>query len=483
MSTSLLRRLNSGLDDATDIAEKVRTGRRSAADVLARARAEAESPAGRAANAFITEDWDRAAEAAAALDKRRAAGERLGVLAGVPLSVKDVIAVAGLPVTAASLAFTDKIATTTAPAVQRLLDADAILIGKTNCPEFAFGPICDSPVLGRTTNPRFPSATPGGSSGGEAASVAAGISALGIGSDYGGSLRWPAQCVGIAALRPGAGSLPGQGQVPGTDGSFGDDGTIPAAGTGVQGTFQTIGPMARSVRDLRTAFRVMRAQPSTGAAEPAQPAGHDDAPVRPASRPMRLLWTDGGRFGPVRGEIRAMMKQAAAKLAAHGNEVHEEPEALSGCLPAYDRLRAVDPMKEHAAAIRGREHRITASNLHTIRSTFLSSPDEVRNAWRAAEAARKAAQEQLGTVDALILPVAGGPASDAEGRLDIDGTSVQGWEIMGHCRAVTLTGCPVVSIPIAMSSDGLPLSIQIVTGPGLELHALDIAEQLELLLA
>jgi amidase len=198
---------------------------------------------------------------------------------------------------------------------------------------------------------------------------------------------------------------------------------------------------------------------------------------------MRFLWTDGGSFGPVRGEVRAMMEQAAAKLAADGHEIHEEPEALGGCLPAYDRLRAADPMKEHAAAIRGREHLITASNLHTIRSTFTSSPAEVRHAWRAAEAARKAAQEQLVTVDALILPVAGGPAADTEGRLDVDGTSVQGWEIMRHCRAVTLTGCPAVSIPIAMSSDGLPLSLQVVTGPGRELHALDIAEQLEQLLA
>lgn len=126
---------------------------------------------------------------------------------------------------------------------------------------------------------------------------------------------------------------------------------------------------------------------------------------------------------------------------------------------------------------------ITSSNLHTIKSTFTSTPAEVRNAWRAAEAARKAAQEQLATVDAILLPVAGGPAADVEGRLSIDGRSVQGWEIMGHCRAVTLTACPTVSLPIAMSSDGLPLSIQIVAGPGLELHALDIAEQLELLLS
>ena len=149
---------------------------------------------------------------------------------------------AGLPVTAASQAFATTVATTTAPAVQRLLDADAILVGKTNCPEFAFGMTCDSPLLGRTANPRFPETTPGGSSGGEAASLAAGISALGVGTDFGGSVRWPAQCVGIAALRPGLEAISGDGQVPGVGGNFGADGTVPAAGPGMQGAFQTIGP-------------------------------------------------------------------------------------------------------------------------------------------------------------------------------------------------------------------------------------------------
>ncbi|MET1154755.1 amidase family protein [Arthrobacter sp.] len=470
MKPPLLAALNTGLPDASAIADAVRGGSRTAVDVLAEARAA--SAGASSLNAFITEDWDAAERAAADLDRRRAAGEALGALAGVPFSVKDVIAVAGLPVTAASPAFARTVATTTAPAVQRLLDADAILVGKTNCPEFAFGMTCDSPLLGRTANPRFPETTPGGSSGGEAASLAAGISALGVGTDFGGSVRWPAQCVGIAALRPGLEAISGDGQVPGAGGNFGADGTIPAAGPGMQGAFQTIGPMARSVRDLRTAYLVM-----SGLAD----AGTVTTADRPGARKLRIGWTDGAPLGPVRREVTALMERLAGRLAAEGHDVHHNPELLADCLPSYNTLRAVDPMLDHAAAVAGLEHKVTAANLQTITASLAAPRSDVEQAWRAAQAARAAAVENITAFDVVLLPVAGGPASDPDGQLDIDGRTVEGWEIMGHCRAVTLTGCPAVSLPVALSAEGWPLSVQVVTGPGGELAALDFAAQLEML--
>jgi amidase len=470
MTHPLLSALNAGLPDATTIAEAVRDGSRTAVDVLTEARAA--SAGATSLNAFITEDWSNAERAAADLDRRRAAGERLGPLAGVPFSVKDVIAVAGLPVTAASQAFAKTVATTTAPAVQRLLDADAILVGKTNCPEFAFGMTCDSPILGRTANPRFPESTPGGSSGGEAASLAAGISALGIGTDFGGSVRWPAQCVGIASLRPGLEAISGEGQVPGVGGNFGADGTIPAAGPGMQGAFQTIGPMARSVRDLRTAYLVMSGNGDAGPGATAAQTG---------TRKLRIAWTDGSALGPVRREVTALMERIARRLATEGHDVLHNPGVLSDCLPSYNTLRAVDPMLDHAAAVAGREHNVTAANLRTIEASLAAPQADVRRAWHAARISRAAAVEQITAFDVVLLPVAGGPASDPDGRLDIDGRTAEGWEIMGHCRAVTLTGCPAVSLPVALSAEGWPLSVQVVAGPGGELAALDFAAQLELL--
>ncbi|MFE1595725.1 amidase [Nocardia sp. NPDC058705] len=458
--SSLLARLNTDFEDATATVDALRTGRVTATQVLECARRAAES--GRSINAFVTEDWEGAEVVAAAIDARRAAGESLGVLAGVPFSVKDVIAVAGLPATAASKAFADSIAAVTSPVVQRFLDADAVLIGKTNCPEFAFGTTCTSPLLGATANPRFPGVSPGGSSGGEAAALAAGISAFGIGTDFGGSLRWPAQCVGITALRPTAGLLAAHGQLPGAGGDMGHD--LNAAPTGIQGWLQTIGPLARSVRDLTMLFEVMTDAPST---EP------------PVGDRLRVAWSDGTALGPVRREFITLMGELAEALSAAGHQVSSVPDVFADCLSAYNHLRAVEPMVDHVAAITGVADLISAANRRTIDDSLRASPADVDAAACAARSAQTAARTIFADHDIVLLPVAGGPACDPDGRLDIDGNTLEGWELMGQCRAVSLVGAPVVSLPVGLSANGLPLSVQVIAAPGHDRQALAFAAVLE----
>jgi amidase len=461
MTGSLLGQLNSAFPDASAIAESVRAGTTSASQMIDEARSMAD--ASHDLNAFISQDWERAATTAEGLDERRGRGLPLGPMAGVPITVKDVIAVAGLPLTAGSAAFSRNIATATAPVAQRLLDADAILIGKTNCPEFAFGVITDSIPGGRARNPRFPGATTGGSSGGEAAAVAAGISALGVGTDFGGSLRWPAQCVGISAFRPSAGQVPDQGLVPGLNGYLGT-GPLTRPGPGLQGETQVIGPMARSVRDLKLAFGIM-----SGLPEPELQPGPD----------LRIAWSSGTGLGPVRLEVQRMMAALAEQLARAGHNLLHLPELFEGCLSAYNHLRSVDPMLDHSAAVVGHEDRISPRNLDAIRRSLTSTPKELSEARSVAEAARGLALDVFKTADIVLLPVAGGPASDVEGNLDIDGQQVGGWDIMRHCRAVTLTGAPTVSLPVAMSSEGLPLAVQVIAAPGKDWLALQFAEQLQ----
>ncbi|MGS2810460.1 amidase [Nocardia sp. MW-W600-9] len=463
--TSLLGRLNAGFDDATAVAEAVRSGSATAMEVLGRARDAAD--AARSVNAFVTEDWAGAERFAAGVDARRAAGDRVGTLAGVPISVKDVIAVAGLPATAASTAFADSVATVTSPVVQRLLDADAVLIGKTNCPEFAFGATCVSPLAGITGNPRYPELSPGGSSGGEAAAVAAGISALGVGTDFGGSLRWPAQCVGIAALRPTAGLLAPHGQLPGAHGDMGRD--PDAAPTGMQGRLQTIGPLARSVRDLALAFDLMTS--GTDA--------HAGWPAWTGRGRLRVAWDDGAALGPVRAEFVHVLGELVSAVSADGHRVTRVPRLFADCLPAYNQLRSVEPMLDHAAAIGGVADLITTANRRTIEDTLRSAPADIAHAVRAAEAARSAALTIFADHDIVLLPVAGGPACDVEGRLDIDGRVLEGWELMGQCRAVSLTGAPVVSLPVGLTAAGLPLSVQVIAAPGRDRWALAFAAELE----
>jgi amidase len=458
---------------ARQIAASVREGTASAVEILAERRRLAQARP--LLNIFTATDWDGAQRTAEQIDRRRARGETLGPLAGVPITVKDVVAVAGLPLTAGSKAFKDNLATSTAPAVQRLLDADAVLLGKTNCPEFAFGFTCDNQLFGETANPRYPGRSPGGSSGGEAAAVAAGISSIGVGTDFGGSLRWPAQCTGMVALRPTFGRVDPSGQVPGLAGSMADGsdgGPAWPSPTSLQGQSQVIGPLAATIDDLVLALAIMQ----TSAARAETPRPLDG---------LRIGWSSGRQLGPVRQEIADAVASAVGELA-NRCRVTELSDVFADCLPRYNRLRAIDPMRDHTRAVRGREDQVAGFCLDTFTASFSATPDQLADAWRDALAARAAAlavfNEFAGGdgVDVIVLPVAGGPACLPNGFVDIDGIDVGGWELMAHCRAVTLTGCPAVSVPIASTHDGLPISVQVVAAPGRDILALTVAAALQL---
>ncbi|MGO1948528.1 MAG: amidase family protein [Mycobacteriaceae bacterium] len=422
-------------------------------------------------NAFLSTGFEAALERADQLDALCAAGHDIGPLAGVPVSVKDVIAVAGLPVTAASRAFHGEMATVTASAVQRLEDAGAITIGKTNCPEFAFGITCVSPEGGTTQNPVAGKLglvrSPGGSSGGEAASLAGGLSALGVGTDFGGSIRWPAQCTGIVGLRPTAPTLvddspfiPADGQVPGADGAMGVGGAV-APSDSVQGILQVVGPMARSVHDLTIAWQVMSGQPT-----------HDlECPA------LRIAWSTGEQIQVVSPEVHDAVTAVATGLGARGHRVTETPDVFSGLVRPYNAWRDAEPLVDHRAAVKGREALLLPRN----RELIAADPALDLAAVRAeAFAARADALRVFDDVDLVVLPVAPGPACGHDGTMTVGDETLSGWELMFHCRAVTMTGCPVVSVPVATdASTGLPLSVQLVAAPGREDVALAVAAQLE----
>lgn len=452
---------------AHEIAAAVHDGRTTATAVL-----EAHHERARACEqlgALVAADWDEARRQAGQLDRDIAAGAPAGPLAGVPLTVKDVIAVAGLPASAGSRALRDNRPVHEATAVKRLRAAGAVVIGKTNCPEFAFGTTCDSPLHGPTANPLDPTRSPGGSSGGEAAALAAGISALGLGTDFGGSLRWPAQCTGIVALRPTPGRIPGTGQLPGAGGELGTTAPALPGPSSMQGGFQVIGPLARSVADLCLALAIA-----------AGPDGFDPAaapvPLRtdvPAQ--LRIGWSDGTHLGPVRREVTALLAQTAHELAAHGHQVSELPGVFDGCLDAYNSLREQDPLTDHLLAVAGREQKLAAGSLAALQSSTRGDRGSRMRAWREALTARSRALRVFEQVDVVLLPVAAGPACLPDGSLDVDGTQVEGWALMNHCRTVSLLGAPAVSVPVGASAEGLPLSVQIVAAPWHEHTALAVA--------
>src|SRR4051794_2138268 len=294
---------------ASALARAIRTRDVSSVEVVEAhlRRIEAVNPA---LNAVVHLDRDGALAAARTADAELTRGGTIGPLHGVPVTVKDNLDVAGLPCTGGTLGRAGTMATEDATIVARLRSAGAIVLGKTNLPEMALAFVTDNLVYGRTNNPYDPTRTPGGSSGGEAAIIAAGGSPLGVGNDMAGSIRLPAHFCGIAGLKPTTGRVP-------LTGFF-----VPVAG--LLKPFWQHGPMARRIEDLALGLAIM-----------AGPDGHDPsmAPVplgESAAVDLRTLrvaiHADNGIASPT-PETAEAVRRAATALRGAGATVEEDRPA------------------------------------------------------------------------------------------------------------------------------------------------------------
>ncbi len=395
-------------------------------------------------------------------------------LFGVPISVKDIIAVKGLHLTAGSLLLRENIAQIDAPVVQRAKHAGGFIVGKTNCPEFAFGVGTSNKLFGTTYNPLNMELSPGGSSGGEAVSVAIGTSLIGVGSDYGGSIRWPAQCLGILGIRPTPGRIPSMGQIPGV-GSSGCDGESLYPRTSLQSALQVPGFLARSVADLDLAITATYGYHYSDPTSVPMPAG----PIKNIeSTELTVAWSDGTSLGPVDSEIVAAISSLANLLADIGLRVIELPDMFKGAREAFDELRDYDELSEVRRLAKGQEEMLT-DGLRSILSKPLPSRDGYSKAYERAMSQRKVALETLKKHPICLLPVAGASAMDHNNRSTIGSLEISGFDLMAHCRAVSLIGAPVVSMPIAKSKQGMPISVQVVAQPWQESQMLAFASLLE----
>ncbi|WP_170206294.1 amidase [Halopolyspora algeriensis] len=410
-------------------------------------------------NAFTAVVDDQALAAARAVDDALSAGEEVPPLAGVPFSVKDVIAVSGLPLQAGSPAMAGVRAEQDATAVARLRTAGAICLGKTNTPEFALSTQTWSPTHGYTINPIAPHQrlSPGGSSGGESAAVASGMSAFGMGTDFGGSVRWPAHCTGIASLRPGVGRVPADGQLPGLV-----PGQHPELDAdSAQGQLQVVGPIARTIADVRLLSEVLLGE-SLGT---------------PDVSGLRVGWCDDEGTMPVDARIRAAVAQAASSLADRvASVVHDRPETLTAADPLFSELRATDQQDGIRALAAPEEFGPVVRQL--LASVRPVSREHVERLWGRVRELRDTFLAQM--ADVLILPVSSvaAPATEAW-EVDVEGQTLDGWQIVSACRAVTLLGLPAAVATVGALPDERPIGVQVVARPGREDVALAVAELLE----
>jgi amidase len=382
-------------------------------------------------------------------EARRAEGtEPAGPLHGVPFTVKDVIATAGIRTTAGSYLLENNVPFEDAPAVARLKAAGGILIAKTNCPELAFGPRTENELFGRTVNPHDPALVAGGSSGGCAAAVATGCTPLSLGTDFGGSLRWPPHCCGVAGMRPSQGVVPAEGQVP------------PQV-AGPRAELSLIGPVARRSDDLRLALEVMGARLTD-------------------ALPARCLWARGEGTLPVRADVAAPVERAAQALAGAGIEVKEGlPAGLEEAEPLYSRWRATDDLADLRALGEGREELFSPYMRWLFESVRYAEPDPT--VIQDVEALGHRVNEAIGDA-VLLLPVALTPAFPHETEaVEVEGKriGVNGMKVLGPCRAISTLRLPAVVVPAGTSDDGLPVGVQVVGPRGADGAVLATARLIE----
>ena len=459
---------------ASELAALVRVGEVSAREVVL-AHLERIDRRNGALNAIVTLRAEEALSDADRLDRARRPASHLP-LAGVPFTVKDLIATGGVRTTAGTPLLRDFVPAADATAVRRLREAGAILIGKTNCPEWGMFPYTRNTLFGETHNPVDPSLTPGGSSGGESAAVADELSAMGVGTDFGGSLRWPAHCTGVLALRPTAGRIPSTGQLPTP--SL-DEPLIPNEVT-LQGRVQVIGPLARSVDDLELALRLM-AGPD-GWDPFALPAAFEGDPAMP--REGVAVW-DGAASPASRSDVVAVVRAAARALEGRGTRVTDEaPAMLEGAFALYGELRDTDRLQDVRRIARGREDELGDD----VRAAIAAAEEYERRAsgrepavlWEERDRLRVEFELYLNRHGVLLMPVATVPAYDPSGPPPpVDGAASQSmWDVLGPCRLISLFGFPAASVPFGASDQGLPVGVQVVGRPWREDQVLAVARAL-----
>jgi Asp-tRNA(Asn)/Glu-tRNA(Gln) amidotransferase A subunit family amidase len=416
-------------------------------------------------NAFVELRADRALAEASALDEAAAAGQSRGALAGLPVSIKSAIEVDGLLCETGSPSRKGIRASTDAVCVARLKAAGAIVLGTTNVADMLMGYESDNPLYGRTVNPWDVARTPGGSSGGEAAAIAACLSAGGIGSDGGGSVRVPAHFTGICALKPTPGRIPGTGHQPPCLGPFSLIGVI--------------GPLARTIADLHLLFRVVAGYDD---ADPmAVPMGVAPLESQPTSGFRVAFFEDDGHY-PVTKETRDAVRTAAQALARAGYEVEGfRPDGLDRARELWDTFFCEVGLLVLKEPLKGAELELAILKAFLARGARPALTGiGLTQAWIDRDLVRADVVRQMATHRILVCPVSSAPAfRHGERSWTIDGTTVGYLEAMVYTQWFNILGNPAVVVPVGRSADGLPIGVQVIGRPFEEELVLSVAAAIE----
>jgi Asp-tRNA(Asn)/Glu-tRNA(Gln) amidotransferase A subunit family amidase len=411
-------------------------------------------------NALVDFDAERVLRRARLLD---ANPDKTGALHGLPVTVKSSIATAGYRCEIGSTIQRGNIPSEDAPVVARLRAAGAVILGTTNCPEFLMAYETDNLLHGRTNNPWDLSRTPGGSSGGESAAIAACMSAAGLGSDSGGSVRLPAHFTGICALKPTPGRIPGRGHLPPCVGPF--------------SVLGAIGPMARTVEDLTLLFDTL------SGVDPFDPIA---APVplrKPRLEELRsqtIGYFEDDGLVPVTHETRQAIQYAVKALTDAGFRVEQfRPRSLELLRKLWWTLFVRCGAMFYQSTIRGKEDQLSPIFREFLAIAGKGGPlygPELLNAWAELDLLRGKMLEEMASYPILLCPVASIPAFRHGERVwQIEGREVAYLDAVRHTQWFNVLAAPAVVVPVSKSPEGLPIGVQIVARPYKDEVALAIA--------
>ena len=394
-------------------------------------------------NAFITVTAELALAQARAAEDEIGRGNWRGPLHGIPLALKDLIDTAGIRTTAASALFEDRVPAEDAEVVRRLKNAGAVLLGKQNLHECAYGGSSMISYYGEVRNPWNPSCIAGGSSGGSAASVAAGLGYAALGTDTAGSVREPAALCGIVGLKPTYGRVSTRGVIP------------------LSWSLDHVGPLARTASDAAVLLQAIAAHDARDANSVDAPVPDYLAALREGLKPLKIGIPRKFFYEELDREVASAVEQAIAVVSALGNELFE----IVIEVPTDRTLQAAEAYAYHAKFVSRSPGLYQPETLRRIRSGEEISADEFEKRRCELKQIRSSIHKAFEKVDALLTPTAPVPAPAID-ELKRNPELLRPCELLllRNTRPVNVWGLPAISIPCGFTSAGLPVGLQII-GP------------------
>ena len=414
-------------------------------------------------NAVVTYAPDALAQARAC-EQALARRESAPALCGLPLTIKDTIATRGLRTTGGSRLYADHVPQADAPAVARLRRAGAIILGKTNVCELALDYESDNPVFGRTNNPHDLARTPGGSSGGAAAAVAAGLAPADVGTDLAGSIRIPAHFCGITGLLPTAGRVPNAGHFPQAEGPM--------------YAHETFGPLARRVDDLELLFKVL------ASAAPLRSDELTGARFELDLKGRRVAWYADDGVAPVTLETRQAVAAATRALGDAGLvTVEARPPGVERAPELWLAIFARAVQRQMCELYAGRaELAGPAAQGMLARGAEAAGQtlDDFLKAWFERDKLRAQLATWMQTTPLIVAPVGAVPAfPHGTRKVEVGSEVLSVWRAFSYAQTFNVYGLPAVSVPAGRSTEGLPIGVQIIGRPHQEGEVLAAARVVE----